>query len=72
LRLLENRVVRRISGSKREKMTEGWRKLYKEELHILYPSPNVIKVLISKQDVVGGTCSTHRTDEKCIRNFRRA
>jgi hypothetical protein len=36
LRVFENRVLRRIFGSKREEVTGGWRKLHNEELHSLY------------------------------------
>jgi hypothetical protein len=32
----ENRLLRRLLGPKREEVTGGWRKLYKEELHNLY------------------------------------
>ena len=32
LRLLENKVLRRIFGSKRDEVTGEWRKLHKEEL----------------------------------------
>jgi hypothetical protein len=42
LRLLENRVLRRIFGPKRDEVTGGWRKLYNEELHNLYTSPSII------------------------------
>jgi hypothetical protein len=35
LRVFENRVLRRIFGSKRNKVTGGWRKLHNEELHNL-------------------------------------
>jgi len=45
LRVLENRVLRRILGPKREKVAGGWRKLHNEELHNLYSSPNVIRVI---------------------------
>jgi hypothetical protein len=38
VRVLKNRVLREISGSKREEVTGGWRKLYNEEVHNLYPS----------------------------------
>jgi hypothetical protein len=31
--VFENRVLRRIFGLKRDEVTEGWRKLHKEELH---------------------------------------
>jgi hypothetical protein len=30
--MFENRVLRRISRTKREEMTRGWRKLHNEEL----------------------------------------
>jgi hypothetical protein len=33
LRVFENRVLRRIFGSKRDEVTGGWRKLHNEELH---------------------------------------
>jgi hypothetical protein len=42
LRVLENSVVRRIFGAKRDEITEEWRKLYNEEFHILYSSPDII------------------------------
>jgi hypothetical protein len=41
LRMSENRVLRRISGPKRDEITGGWRKLRNQELHILYSSPNI-------------------------------
>jgi hypothetical protein len=45
LRMSENRVLRRIFGSMREEVTDGWRKLHDEELHDLYTSPNIIQVI---------------------------
>jgi hypothetical protein len=42
LRVFENRVLRRISGPKRDEITGGWRKLHNEELHNLYCSPNTM------------------------------
>jgi hypothetical protein len=44
LRVLENRVLRRICGPKRDEVTGGWRKLHSEEVHNLYSSPNIIRV----------------------------
>jgi hypothetical protein len=38
--VIENRVLRRIFGLKRDEVTEEWRKLHNEELHNLYSSPN--------------------------------
>jgi hypothetical protein len=42
-------VLRRIFGPKRDEVTEEWRRLYKEELHALYSSPNVIRVIKSRR-----------------------
>jgi hypothetical protein len=41
----ENRVLRRIFGYKREEVAGGWRRLHNEELHNLYISPNIIRVI---------------------------
>jgi hypothetical protein len=45
LRVYENRVLRRIFGPKREEVVGGWRRLHNEELHNLYPSPNIVGVI---------------------------
>jgi hypothetical protein len=45
LRMSENRVLRRIFGPKREEAVGGWRRLHNEELHNLYTSPNIIRVI---------------------------
>jgi hypothetical protein len=45
--VFENRVLRRIFGTKRDEETEDWRKLLNEELHILYFSPNIIRMIKS-------------------------
>jgi hypothetical protein len=58
LRVFENRVLRRIFGPKREE-DGSWRKLHNDELHSLYSSPNVVKVIKSRNFGVGGTCSTY-------------
>jgi hypothetical protein len=42
LRVFENRVLRRIFGSKRDEVTGEWRKLHNGELNDLYCSPNVL------------------------------
>jgi hypothetical protein len=41
--------MRRIFGSKRGEMTGGWRRPQNEELHNLYTSPNIIRVIISRR-----------------------
>jgi hypothetical protein len=45
--VFENRVLRRIFGPKRDGVTGGWRKLHNEELHNLYSSPNIIRIIKS-------------------------
>jgi hypothetical protein len=42
LRVFENRVLRRIFGPKRDKVTGEWRRLRNKELNDLYSSPNII------------------------------
>jgi hypothetical protein len=49
LEAFENRVPRRISGPKRDEVTGGWRKLHNEELHNLYPSPGIIRMVKSRR-----------------------
>jgi hypothetical protein len=49
LRSFENRVLRRISGPNRDEVTGGWKKLHNEELHNLYSSPNLIRMIKSKR-----------------------
>jgi hypothetical protein len=49
LRVFENRVLRRIFGPKRDGVTGGWRKLYNEELHTLYSSPSIIRIIKSRR-----------------------
>jgi hypothetical protein len=36
-------------GPKREKVTVGWRRLHDEELHNLYASPYIIRVIKSRR-----------------------
>jgi hypothetical protein len=47
LRVFENRVFRRIFGSKRDKVTGEWRKLHNEELNDLYCSLSIVRVIKS-------------------------
>jgi hypothetical protein len=49
LRVFENRVLRRILGPKRDGVTGGWRKLHNEELHNLYSSPGIIRIIKSRR-----------------------
>jgi hypothetical protein len=47
LRVLENRVLRRIFGPKIDEVTREWRKQRNEELHNLYSSPDIIRMIKS-------------------------
>jgi hypothetical protein len=49
LRVLENRVLRRIFGPKRDGVTGGWRKLHNEDLLNLYSSRNIIRMIKSRR-----------------------
>jgi hypothetical protein len=49
LGVFENRVLRRVFGPKRDEVTGDWRKLHKEELHDLYSSPSIIRIMKSRR-----------------------
>jgi hypothetical protein len=49
LRVFENRVLKRIFGTKRDEVTGGWRKLHNEELHDLYCSASIIRIIKSRR-----------------------
>jgi hypothetical protein len=49
LRVFENRVLRRIFGPRRDEVTGNWKKLHNEELHNLYSSPNIIRMIKSRR-----------------------
>jgi hypothetical protein len=42
LRVYENRVLRRIFGSKRDEVTGEWKKPQNEELNDLYPTKYIL------------------------------
>jgi hypothetical protein len=43
--VFENKALRRIFGPNRDGVTGRWRKLHKEELHNLYSSPSIIRII---------------------------
>jgi hypothetical protein len=59
-------VLRRLFGSKWGKVAGGWRRLHNEELHRLYASPNIIRVIKSRR--LRGVGYVPRMKEKYIYN----
>jgi hypothetical protein len=45
----QNRVLRRIFGSKRDEVIGGWGKLHNEELHNLYCWSSTIRIIKSRR-----------------------
>jgi hypothetical protein len=45
--MFDYRMLRRIFGPKRDKVTGGWRKLHNEELY--YSSPSIIRMMKSRR-----------------------
>jgi hypothetical protein len=70
LRVFENSALRGIFGPKMEEVAGGWRRLHNEELHNLYASPIIIRVIKSRMMRWVGHVVCMR-DEKCIQTFYR-
>jgi hypothetical protein len=49
LTVLQNRVLMRTSGLRRNEILGGWRKLHNEELHNLYSSQSIIRMIKSRR-----------------------
>jgi len=46
-------VLRRIFGTRRDEVTEEWRRLHNGELNNLYPSSNIVRVIKSRMRWAG-------------------
>jgi hypothetical protein len=66
LRVFANRVLRRIFGPKRDEVMGGWTKLHNEELHDLYSSPSIIRIIKVEENEVAGTCGTNGGEEERV------
>jgi hypothetical protein len=51
LRVLENKVLRRIFGPKRADVTGEWRRLHSDELNYLCYLPNIVQIIRDLQEV---------------------
>jgi hypothetical protein len=68
LRFFENRMRRRIFGSKSDEVTGEWRRLHNKEVHVSYFSTNIIAVIkLRRLRWVGRVARMGK--EKCIQRF---
>jgi hypothetical protein len=63
--VFENRVLR-IFWPQRDGVTGEWRKLHNEELHDLYSSPNIMRVIKSRRMRWAGHVVQMGSREACI------
>jgi hypothetical protein len=66
LRVFENRVTRRMFGPKRDDVMGEWRKLHNEELHNMYCSPNIIRMMKSRRMRWAGHMAQIGGEKECI------
>jgi hypothetical protein len=58
--MCENKVLRRIFGSKRQEVVGGWRRLHNEGLHNLYGSLNIRVIKSSRKRWAGDVVHMER------------
>jgi len=59
-------LLRRIFGTRRDKVTGEWRRLHNEELHDLYSSPNIAWVIKSRRMRWAGHVAHMGEERGCI------
>jgi hypothetical protein len=60
LKVFENKVLRRIFGPKRDRVTGGWRKLHNEELYKFYCFSSIITIIYSWMSWAGHVARMER------------
>jgi uncharacterized membrane protein len=68
LRVFENRVLRKIFGPKR-KEDGSWIKLHNDELHSLYSSRNIVRVIKSRKMRWAEHAARMEEGERCLQVF---
>jgi hypothetical protein len=69
--VFENIMLRRIFGPKREE-DRSWRKLHNDQLHSLYSSPNIVRVIKSRRMRWAGHVARMGVGwggERCLQSF---
>ena len=66
LSVFENRILRRIFGRKRDSNGE-WRKFHNEELHSMYRSPNIVRVIKSRRLRLAGHVARMEEDRSAFK-----
>ena len=69
LEVFGNRVLRKIFGTRKDKVTGEWRKLHNEELNDLCSSPNIVRVIKSRRMKWAGHVA--RMGERLMHGFDR-
>jgi hypothetical protein len=68
LKVVENRVLRKILGPKRNEVTKQWRRLHKKELYVFAPHA-ILSPDRFKMNEMGRACSTCWGEEMCLQSF---
>jgi hypothetical protein len=68
LSVFEKTVLRKIFGPKREE-DGSWRKLHNDELHDLYSSSDIVRVIKSRRMRWTGHVARMREGERCLQGF---
>jgi hypothetical protein len=64
-------MLRRIFVPKRDEVASGWRKLHNEELHNLYSTPSIIRMMKSRRMRWAGQVARMGGEDECIEDFGR-
>jgi hypothetical protein len=67
LGVFENRLLRRIFGPNRDEVTGEWRQMHNEELHDLYSSPSIIKIIKARRMRWAGNITRMRKKSNAYR-----